>query len=101
MLIVPSKRSEGSATALLFFPFESYEAALMVVFSAIDLGLLLHEDDAVRRAGDRAADVDQVSLCIDLLDAKVSLRVTMIAVMARHLLALDHARWIGARSDGA
>src|SRR5512138_566967 len=71
----------------------------MVVFSAIDLSLLLHENDAVRRTGNRAADIDQVALCIDLLDAEMSLRVTMIAVVSGHLLALDDARRISAGSD--
>ena len=57
--------------------------------------------DAAGRTGDRAADVDQVALRVDFLDAEVRLRVTRVAVVARHLLALDDARRIGARSDGA
>ena len=51
--------------------------------------------------GDRAADVDQVALRVDLLDAKVDLRVALGAVVSGHLLALDDARRIGAGSDGA
>src|SRR5687768_7188415 len=98
MLMVPSNRSAGRATGLLFFPLESYAAAL-IVFSAIRLALLLHEYDAVRRTGDRTADVDQVALGVDLLDAEVSLRVAVIAVVTGHLLALDHTRRIGAWSD--
>src|SRR5688500_13549358 len=101
MLIVPSNRSPGRAKSSCFAPFELYAAALMVLFSAIRLALLLDEDDAVGGTGDRTADVDQVALSIDLLDAEMSLRVTMIAVVAGHLLALDHARRIGAWSDGS
>jgi hypothetical protein len=47
----------------------------------------------------RAADVDQVALGIDLLHAQVHLRVPLGAVVARHLLALDDARGVGARVE--
>src|SRR5512132_2235159 len=63
--------------------------------------LLADEDDPVGRAGDRAADVDQVTLRVDLLDPEVRLGVTLGAVVARHLLALDDARRVRAGSDGA
>src|SRR5688500_2368730 len=101
MLTVPSNSSAGSATVSRESPVELYAAAFMVVFSAIRLALLLHEDDAVGRTSYRPADVDQIALGVDLLDAEMSLRVTMVAVMTGHLLALDHTRRIGARPDGA
>src|SRR5512132_3478391 len=63
--------------------------------------LLADEHDPVGRAGDRAADVDQVALRVDLLDPEVRLGVTLGAVVARHLLALDDARRVRAGSDGA
>src|SRR3569833_1895676 len=63
------------------------------------LALLLHDHDATGFAGHRTADVDQVALHVDLFDAEVRLRVTRIAVVARHLLALDDARRVGAWSD--
>src|SRR5688500_13796759 len=63
--------------------------------------LLADEHDPVRRAGDRAADVDQVPLRIDLFDAEVRLRVPRSAVVPRHLLALDDARRVRAGSDRA
>src|SRR6185437_4901876 len=65
------------------------------------LTLLPYEENAVRRTGDRAAQIDQVALDVDLLDPEIRLCVPLGAVMTGHLLALDHARGIGARSDGA
>src|SRR5215470_19460674 len=65
------------------------------------LRLLADDHDAARLSGDRAADVDQVALRVDLLDAKVRLRVALVAVVARHALALDDARRIRAGSDRA
>src|SRR5437763_11231635 len=65
------------------------------------LTLLPHDDDAAGLAGDRAADVDQIALGIDLFDAEMRLGVPCIAVVTGHLLALDDARWIRAGSDGA
>src|SRR5262245_37378578 len=62
--------------------------------------LLAHNHDAARLTGDRAADVDQVALRVDLFDAKVRLGVALVAEVARHALALDDAGGIGARSDG-
>src|SRR5262249_44460557 len=47
------------------------------------------------------ADVDQVALGVDLLDAEVSLCVSLVAIVTRHALALDDARRIGARADRA
>src|ERR687889_258225 len=63
--------------------------------------LLADEHDPVRRTGDRPADVDQVAFGIDSLDPKVRLRVARVAILARHRLALDDARRIGTRPDGA
>src|SRR6266542_3922026 len=91
----------GTATFSRAAPFAVYAAAFMVVVSAISLCLLLHEYDAVRRTGHRPADVDQIALGIDTLDPKMSLRMPLVAVLARHLLALDHARRIGAWADRA
>src|SRR5438128_8660275 len=65
------------------------------------LCLLMNDNDATGRAGNGAADVDQVAIHVELLDAEMRLRVTRRAVVARHLLALDDARRIGAGSDGA
>src|SRR5436190_1294544 len=101
MFTVPSNRSAGSATFSRAVPFAVYAAAFIVVVSAISLCLLLHEDDAVRRTGNRAADVNQISLSIDALDAKMSLRVSLVAVLTGHLLALDDAGWVRSRSNRA
>src|SRR6266568_2462152 len=101
MFTVPSNRSTGSATFSRAVPLAVYAAAFIVVVSAISLCLLLHEDDAVRRTGNRATDVNQVSLRIDALDAKMSLRVSLVTVLTGHLLALDDARRIGAGSNRA
>src|SRR6266550_581003 len=101
MFTVPSNRSAGSATFSRAVPFAVYAAAFIVVVSAISLCLLLHEDDAVRRTSNRASDVNQISLSIDALDAKMSLRVSLVAVLPRHLLALDDAGWIRSRSNRA
>src|SRR4051812_10572114 len=67
----------------------------------MDSVLLPDDHDAVRRTGDRTADVDQVALGVDLLDAKPDGGVAMIAHVAGHLLALDDARRIRAGSDRA
>src|SRR4051812_46145279 len=102
MFTVPSNSSPGSVTASRDVPPAVYAAAWNVVLSAMRvlLTLLLHDDDSTGFTGDRAADVDQVAFGVDLLDAKMSLRMTMIAVVARHLLSLDDAGRIGSRSDG-
>src|SRR5215208_2028929 len=63
--------------------------------------LLADLHDPVRRAGDGAADVDQIALRIDLFDAQVGLRMPLVAVLTRHRLPLDDTRRIGTRSDGA
>src|SRR5512141_860866 len=99
MFTVPSNSSAGSETLSRAAPLAVYAAAFIVVVSAISLCLLLHEHDAVGRAGYRTTDVDQVALGIDALDAKMRLRVTMRAIVSGHLLALDDARRISARSD--
>src|SRR5438552_4256863 len=101
MLTDPSKVSAGSFTGSRDFPAVVYAAAFSVVVSSIFLSLLLHHDDPVRGTGDGAADVDEVALRIDSLDAEMSLSVARRAHVTRHLLALDDAGRIGARSDGA
>src|ERR1051325_1832903 len=63
--------------------------------------LLPNDHGAVGGTGDRAADVDQIALRVDLLDAKPDGGVACGAVVTRHALALDDARGIGARSDRA
>src|SRR5215210_3624322 len=75
MFTVPSNRSAGSSTFSRAVPLAEYAAAFIVVVSAISLTLLLHEHDAVGRTGHRTADVNQISLGIDALDAKVRLCV--------------------------
>src|SRR5881396_3749641 len=62
--------------------------------------LLAHEHEAVRRTGDRAAYVYKVALSIHALNAQADRRVALRTHMSRHLLALDDARRIGARTDG-
>src|SRR6185437_14577470 len=65
------------------------------------LTLLPYEEDAVRRPGHGAAQIDKVALDVDLLDPEIRLRVPLGAVVPGHLLALDDAGRIGAGSDGA
>src|SRR4029079_7926576 len=65
------------------------------------LPLLANDDDPVRRAGDGAADVDQIALRVHLLDPQADLGVPLRAVVTRHLLALDDAGRIRAGSDRA
>src|SRR4029078_1291861 len=98
MFTVPSNSSAGSATLSRAAPFAENAAAFIEVLSDI-LSLLLHEDDAIRRTGNCASDVNQISFSIDSLDAKMRLRVTVVAVMTRHLLSFDDARWIGSWSN--
>src|SRR5690606_25662367 len=63
--------------------------------------LLLHGHDPVLRSGHRAAHEEEIPVGVDLHDAEAEPGVALGAVMAGHLLALDHARRIGARPDGA
>src|SRR6476620_2108766 len=98
MFTVPSNSSAGSATLSRAAPFAENAAAFIEVLSAI-LSLLLHEDDAIRRTGNCASDVNQISFGVDFLDAKMRLCVTVVAVMARHLLSFDNARWISSWSN--
>src|SRR5947209_8040371 len=67
----------------------------------VSLRLLPDDHDAAGLPGDRTADVDQIALHVELLDAEIGLRVALVAIVARHGLALDDARRIGAGSDGA
>src|SRR5262249_26482877 len=95
----------GSATLSRAVPPAVYAAAWNegVVVSAMreSLRLLADDHDAARLPGNGSADVDQIALRVDLLDAKMRLRVALVTEVARHALALDDARRIGARSDGA
>src|SRR5215471_10011173 len=104
MFTVPSNSVSGSATLSRAVPPAVYAAAWNegVVVSAMreSLRLLSDDHDAARLPGDGPADVDQIALRIDLLDAEMRLRVTLVAVVARHALALDDARRIRARSNG-
>src|SRR5260221_13631198 len=101
MFTVPSNRSAGSATFSRAVPFAVYADAFIVVVSAISLCLLLHEHDAVRRTGNRTADVNQISLRIDAFNTKMSLRVSLVAVLTRHFFAFDYSRRIGSWSNRA
>src|ERR1035441_6561908 len=69
--------------------------------SAMRSALLADEHDPVPGTGHRAADVDQVALRVDLLHAEMRLRAAFGSEVAGHLLALDHARRIGAGPDRA
>src|SRR5215216_5058098 len=101
MFTVPSNSCSGSAIFSRAVPCAVKAPAWNVVLSAMrsSLSLLLHDDDAVGRTGDGAADVDQVAIHVDLLDTEMGLRVTRRTVVAGHLLALDDSRRIGAGSD--
>src|SRR5688572_489901 len=101
MFTVPSNRSSGSATRSRSVPNAVYAAAFSVSVSAMRSALLADEEDPVRGTRHRASDVDEVPFHVDLLDAEVRLRVPRGAVVTGHLLALDHARRIGARADRA
>src|SRR5512143_3405819 len=98
LITVPSNNASGRRTRSRAVPCDVDAAASNVVVSAKSrpLPLLADEHDPVRRAGHRAADVDQVAFGIDLLDAEMRLRVARGAVMPRHALALDDTRRIGA-----
>src|ERR1700722_655549 len=98
-LTVPSNGSVGRGSRSRAVPKDENTAASNV--SATGSALLTDDDDPVLGTGHRAADVDEMALRIDLLDAKMSLRVLLVAVVTGHLLALDHARRVRARSDRA
>src|SRR5512146_3099618 len=107
MLTVPSNTVPGSGTLSRAVPCAVYAAAcsdVAVVLSAMRVSwssaLLPYDHDAARLPGDRAADVDQIAIRVDLLDAEMGLGVALVAIVARHALALDDARRIGARPDG-
>src|SRR5690606_24439784 len=74
-------------------------AAWKVSVSDMASALLADEYDPVGRAGHGSADVDQIALRVDLLHAKGGLRVTLVAIMAGHLLSLDYTRGVRTRSD--
>src|SRR5690554_3163477 len=69
--------------------------------SSISPSHLADEDQAVTCARYRTADVDQVALGIDLLDAQVQHGLLRGAHLPRQLLALDHARRVRARPERA
>src|SRR5262249_30250571 len=107
MFTVPSNSVSGSATASRAVPPAVYadawnDWAVGVVLSAMRESLRLRADDhdAARLPSDGSADVDQVALRVDLFDAKMRLRVALVAEVTRHTLAFDDPRGIRARSDG-
>src|SRR5512135_588651 len=63
--------------------------------------LLRHGDDPVPGARDGAADEEQVPLGVHFHHREPELGVARRAHVARHPLALDHARRVGARADRA
>src|SRR5579872_841872 len=97
MFTEPSNSSAGSVTGSRFVPYEEKTGAV----SATALTLLADDDDPVLGTGDRAADIEKILLHVDLLDVQMRLRVLLGAEMARHALALDDARRVRARADGA
>src|SRR3984957_20446571 len=96
-LTVPSNGSVGRGSRSRAVPKDENTAASNV--SATGSALLTDDDDPVLGTSHRAADVDEMALRVDLLDPEMSLRVLLVAVVTGHLLALDHARRVGARSD--
>src|SRR3712207_3451467 len=66
---------------------------------ALAIGAHLH--DAVARAGDRAADEQQVVAGADLDDGQPALRDALVAHLARAADALEHARGRRRRADRA
>src|SRR5258707_13012420 len=62
---------------------------------------LPHRHDAAHRARDGALHVQEVTLGVHLVHGQPDLRALPGTHVARHPLALDHARRIGARSDRA
>src|SRR5579859_2718641 len=102
-LMVPSNSSAGNATSSRAVPLPENEAACNEVCSVCSgiAHLLADDDDPVHGTSDRAADVDQMTLGVDLLDAEMRLRVVLGAEVAGHALALDDARGIGARANRA
>src|SRR5918995_4324910 len=63
--------------------------------------LLRHGDDPVLRARDRAPDEQQIALGVHLHHGEAQLGVAGSAHVARHPLALDDSRRVGARADRA
>src|SRR5271167_2065230 len=102
MLTVPSNRSVGSRTGGRGVPRAVNVSASKVMGAGVvpgvraisvmagSLPLFPDDDDAVLRTGHGAADVEQMPLRVDALDPEVRLGVLLVAVVARHLLALDH-----------
>src|SRR3954465_10436091 len=65
------------------------------------LAIGTHPHDAVARAGDRAADHQQVVAGVDAHDLEAALRDALVAHLARPADALEHARGVGGGADGA
>src|SRR4051812_43671410 len=63
--------------------------------------LLGHDNDAVLGSGNGAADEEEIPLRVYAHHPKPDLRVTLGAHVARHPLALDHSRRVGAWADRA
>src|SRR4051812_32321708 len=63
--------------------------------------LLRDGHDPVSRARNCPANEQQIALGIHLDHPEPELRVALGALMPRHFLALDDARRVGARADGA
>src|SRR6266545_3618676 len=61
--------------------------------------LLADGDQAVHRAGHRAAHEQEIALGVDPHDPQAELRGVARAHMPRHALAFDDARWVRTRSD--
>src|SRR6266581_6467505 len=95
---VPSNSVSGRRTFFFLAPAaEKCGASIM----ATPAPLLAHREEAVHRPGDRAPDEQQVARRIDLDHPETHLREAARAHVPGHALALDDARRIGARSDGA
>src|SRR2546427_7247020 len=95
---VPSNSVSGRRTFFCLAPAaEKCGASIM----AARAPLLAHGQEAVHRPGDRAPDEQQVARRIDLAHPEAHLREAARAHVAGHALALDDARRIGARGDGA
>src|SRR3954454_16071626 len=71
------------------------------VFFAIASGLRPDLDDGALRAGNGAAQQDQVLVRDDVDDLEAALGDSLVAHLARAADALEHARWRGGGADRA